>query len=88
MAAAISRKKSRSSSQDRGVGRNPSFPHTTKRAITTNLKTTNKQKCQKIKLHGTPTTKELRKHSTRLVGRRWAARQMEETRGQEAHRAG
>ena len=29
---------------------------------TTNLKTINNQKCQKIKLHGTLTTKELEKH--------------------------
>ena len=35
------------------------LPHTTKRKIT-NLKSIN-QKCQKIKLHGTPTTKELKK---------------------------
>ena len=31
---------------------------------TTNLKTTNKENCQKIKLYG----KELKKHSSRLVG--------------------
>ena len=36
--------------------------------ITTNLKTINNQKCQKIKLHGILTTKELKKHSLRLVG--------------------
>ena len=29
----------------------------------------NHQKCQKIKLHGTLTTKELKKHSSKLVGR-------------------
>ena len=34
------------------------LPHTTKRKITTNLRTINK--CQKIKLYGTPTTKELK----------------------------
>ena len=56
-----------SSGQDGGIGRNASLPHTNKRRITTNLKTINKQKCQKIKLHGTPTTKELKKHSSRLV---------------------
>ena len=44
------------------------LPHTTKIKITTNLKTINKQKCQKIKLHGTLTTKELKKHSSRPVG--------------------
>ena len=54
-----------SSGQDGGTGRNPSLPHTTKRRITTNLKSINNQKCQKIKLHGTPTTKELKKQSTR-----------------------
>ena len=44
------------SGQDGGVGRNPSLPCTTNRRITIN-----KQKCQKIKLHGTLTTKELKK---------------------------
>ena len=53
------------SGQDGGVGRNPSLPRTTKRRITTNLKSINNQKCQKIKLHGTPTTKEWKKESTR-----------------------
>ena len=44
-------------------------PHTTKRRTTTNLKTKNNQNCQKIKLYGSPTTKELKKkHSSRLVG--------------------
>ena len=37
------------------------LPQTTKRRITTNLKTINNQKCQKIKLHGTPTITELKK---------------------------
>ena len=31
-------------------------------------KTINDKKCQKIKLHGTLTTKELKKHSSNLVG--------------------
>ena len=53
------------SSQDGGIGGNPSLPRTTKRRITTNLKSINNQKCQKIKLDGTPTTKELKKQSTR-----------------------
>ena len=44
------------------------LPHTTKRRITTNLKTINNQKCQKIKLHGSLTAKELKKHSSKLVG--------------------
>ena len=37
------------------------LPRTTKRRITTNLKSINNQKCQKIKLHGTPTTEKLKK---------------------------
>ena len=44
-------------------------PHTTKRRITTNLKTKNNQNCQKIKLYRSLTTKELKKkHSSRPVG--------------------
>ena len=43
------------------------LPPTTKMKITTNLKTINNQKCQKIKLHRTPTTKELKKQSTRTT---------------------
>ena len=54
-------------SQDGGVGTNTSLPCTTKRRITTNLKTINNQNCHKIKQHGNPTTKELKKHSSRLV---------------------
>ena len=45
-----------SSSQDGGIGRNPLLPRTT------NLKSINNQKHQKIKLHGTLTTKELKKN--------------------------
>ena len=56
------------SGQDGGVGRNGSLPCTTKTRITTNLKTINNQNCQKIKLHGTLTTKELKEHSSRWVG--------------------
>ena len=41
------------------------LPCTTKRRITTNLKSINNHKCQKIKLHGALTTKELKKQSTR-----------------------
>ena len=42
---------------------------TTKRRTTTNLKTKINQNCQKIKLYGSLTTKELKKkHSPRLVG--------------------
>ena len=54
----------RSSGQDGGVGRDPLLPHTTKRRTTTYLKSINNQKHQPIKLHGTPTTKELKKKST------------------------
>ena len=54
-----------SSGQNGGVGRNPLHSCTTKRRIPTNLKSINNQKCQKIKLHGTPTTKELKKQSTK-----------------------
>ena len=50
------------SCQDEGVGRYTFPPHTTKRGATTNLKTKYNQKCQKIELYGSPTTKELKKH--------------------------
>ena len=44
-------------------------PHTTKRRTTTNLKTKNNQNCQKIKVYGSLTTKEIKKkHSSRPVG--------------------
>ena len=58
-------KRDSSSRKDGGIGRNPLLPHTTKMRITTNLKSINNQKCQKIKLHGTLTTKELRKKSSK-----------------------
>ena len=48
--------------QDGGIGRNTSLPCTTKRKITTNLETIKNQKWQNIKLHWTPTTKELNIH--------------------------
>ena len=41
---------------------------TTKRRTTTNLKTKNNQNFQKIETYGSPTTKELKKLSSRLVG--------------------
>ena len=42
---------------------------TTKRRTTTNLKRTNNQNCQKIKLYGSLTTRELeKKHSSKPVG--------------------
>ena len=50
------------------MGRNTLLPRTTKRRITTNLKTIYNQNCQKIKLHGTLRTKELKKHSPRPIG--------------------
>ena len=45
----------------RGISRYTLPPHTTKRRITTNLKTKNHQNCQKIKLHVSPTAKKLKK---------------------------
>ena len=68
--------------QDRGVGRNTSLPNTTKRRITTNFKIKNNQNCPKIKLHGAPTTKELKKHSSRLVGGAKKGSQAERTHGE------
>ena len=57
------------SSQDGGVDRYALLPRTTKRRITTNLKTKRNQNCQKIKLYGNLITKELKKkHPFRLVG--------------------
>ena len=57
------------SGQDGGISRNPLLPHIGRISITTNLKTKTKQNCQKIKLHGSPTTKKLKKkHSPRPVG--------------------
>ena len=44
------RKKEEGSGQDGGVGRKASLPCTSKRRITTNLKTINNQNCQKMKL--------------------------------------
>ena len=44
------------------------LPHTSKRRITTNVKTKINQNCQKTELCGSPRTKELKKkHSSRLV---------------------
>ena len=55
--------------QDGGVGRYALPSRTTKRR-TTNWKTINNEHCQKIKLYGCLTTKELKKkHSFRLGGR-------------------
>ena len=56
-------------SQGGDVGRYTVPPHTTKGRTTTNLRTKNNQNCQKIKLYGNLTTKELKKkHSYRPVG--------------------
>ena len=59
-----------SSVQDGGIGDGETLHFLTqqKRRITTNLNTKNNQNCQKIKLHGTSTTKEIKKYSSRLVG--------------------
>ena len=57
------------SDQDGGIGRYTSPPRTIKRQTTTNLKTKNNQNCQKTKLYGSQTTKELKKkYSPRMVG--------------------
>ena len=56
------------SGQDEGVGRH-NLPSCTTKRKTTNLKTKNNENCQKIKLYGSLTTKELKKkHSSRPVG--------------------
>ena len=48
--------------------------HSTKRRITTSSKTKNNKNCQKIELYGSPTTKELKKYSSRVVERqKWEA---------------
>ena len=61
------------------------LPCTTKRRTTTNLKTKNIQNCQKIELHGSPTTKELKKkHSYRLGGGVEMDSQVEKTCGKVA----
>ena len=55
--------------QDGGVGRYIVLPHTTKRRTTTNLKAKNNQNCQKNKLYGSLTARELKKkHSSSMVG--------------------
>ena len=77
-----------SSGQDGGMGRDASFPRTIKRRITTNLKTINKQNCQNIKLHGTLITKELKKHSSRLVGGVEPGSGAERTHGKAVNHAG
>ena len=56
------------SAQDRSISRYTLPPCTTKRKTTTNLKTKNNYNCQKIKLYGSLTIKELKKHSSRLIG--------------------
>ena len=78
----VLRKQSRSSGHDRDIGRNISLPYTTKRRTTTNLKTKNNQNCQIFKLHGSLTTKELNKHSTRLVEGAEMAAEVERTHSQ------
>ena len=54
--------------QDGVVGGYTLLPHTTERRTTTNLKTKNNPNCQISKLHGNLTTKELKKHLSRLTG--------------------
>ena len=60
------------------------LPCTTKRRITTNLKTRNNQNYQKIKLHGTPTTEEIKKRSYRWVGGAETGSRAERASGKEA----
>ena len=68
------------SSQDKGIGRHTSPPRTKIRRITINIKTKNKN-CQKIKLYGNPTIKELKKkHSSRPAGGVETGSQVERTR--------
>ena len=54
--------------QDGGIGRHSWPPCTIIRRITANLKTKNTQNCQKFKLYGSLTTKDLKKpYSSRRV---------------------
>ena len=70
------------SGQDGGIGRHTVPPHTTKRRTTTDLKTENDQNWWKIKLYGSPTTKELKKkHSSRPVGGAEMGSRVERTHG-------
>ena len=66
------------SGQDRGIGRHTVPPCTTKRTKT-NLKTKTNHNWQKIELYGSPTTKELKKHSSRPVGGVETGSQVERT---------
>ena len=60
-------------------------PHTTKRRVTTNLKTKSNHKCQKTKLYECSTTKELKKkQSSRLVGEAETVSWVERTLGKAA----
>ena len=61
------RKRTHGLDQDGGVGRNTLLSGTTKKRITTNLKAVDNQNCQNSNLHGTQTTKELNKNSSRVV---------------------
>ena len=57
------------SGQDGGIGRHTLFPCTSIGRITTNLKIKNTQNCQKMELHGSLATKDLKKpYSSRQVG--------------------
>ena len=67
---------SRTSSQDRDLGRYALLPPTKKRRTTANLKTKNNQNCLKIELYGSPANKELRKkYSSRQLhdAAKWVA---------------
>ena len=56
------------SGQDGEVGRHASPSRTKIRRITANLKPKKNQNCQKITQYESPTIKELKKHSSKLVG--------------------
>ena len=57
------------SGQDGGIGTHTLPPRTTVRGIITNFKTKDDHKCQKTKLYGSLTTKDLKKkYSSRWIG--------------------
>ena len=74
------KKEKTTSSQDGGIDEYTLLSCTNKRRTTTNLKTKNNQNCQKIKVYGSPTTKELKKkHPFRPLGRAEMGSQVERT---------
>ena len=72
------------SGQDGSIGKHASKPHTTIEKITTRHKTNIIQNRQKIKLYGSPATKDLKKpHSSRQVGGVETWREVEARRGED-----